>query len=59
MRKNWKIWVELYNLHTYYQNVGIKLVYKHVYGHNGNEMNERVDKIAQERANELKNLIKK
>lgn len=54
-RKNYKLWIQLDELHTYFENKNIEIVYQHVYGHSGNIMNDKVDKIARNRAYELKN----
>jgi ribonuclease HI len=52
-RPNWKLWKRLNDLRGYFEKQNIEIKLKHVYGHSGNFYNERVDKIARERAMEL------
>jgi len=53
-RINWELFQELDTLHKFFLTKGTKIEYTHVLAHSGIEMNERVDTLARNRAEELK-----
>ena len=53
--KNKDLWEQIIEMLQNCQKLGVSITFSHVYGHNGNEYNEKADKLAVEASNDTAN----